>query len=149
MLVWGLSKKVAQTIFAIANILTNSRVNSWMCVFAHFFSLGVVPSQFIEVSSIVAVLSLFLRHDIARCYFVYFLIILHYRDEHPRVRYAACNALGQMSTDFQPNLQKAYHDTVSAYSRTSITAFSYMMHWAYRLGGVLMVTTKSSALKPT
>ena len=66
-----------------------------------------------EVLSFGAFLSLFLRHEIARCYFVYFLIILHDRDEHPRVRYAACNALGQMSTDFQPNLQKAYHETVS------------------------------------
>ncbi|KAF6021838.1 hypothetical protein EB796_019853 [Bugula neritina] len=34
------------------------------------------------------------------------------RDPHPRVRYAACNALGQMSTDFQPNLQKKFHQTV-------------------------------------
>ena len=79
---------------------------------------------------------------------VHFLIILHYRDEHPRVRYAACNALGQMSTDFQPNLQKAYHETVSTYSRIYITAFSYMMTWVYRVRGVWMVTTKSSAPKP-
>ena len=35
------------------------------------------------------------------------------KDSHPRVRYAACNALGQMSTDFQPNLQKKYHQLVS------------------------------------
>lgn len=33
-------------------------------------------------------------------------------DEHPRVRYAACNAIGQMSTDFGPNFQKKFHDKV-------------------------------------
>lgn len=33
-------------------------------------------------------------------------------DEHPRVRYAACNALGQMSTDFAPTLQKKCHEKV-------------------------------------
>jgi importin-5 len=30
-------------------------------------------------------------------------------DSHARVRYAACNALGQMSTDFSPKLQKQHH----------------------------------------
>ncbi|RUS70137.1 hypothetical protein EGW08_022100 [Elysia chlorotica] len=30
-------------------------------------------------------------------------------DQHPRVRYAACNALGQLCTDFGPNCQKKYH----------------------------------------
>ena len=29
--------------------------------------------------------------------------------QHARVRYAACNALGQMSTDFAPTLQKKAH----------------------------------------
>ncbi|VDN02262.1 unnamed protein product [Thelazia callipaeda] len=33
-------------------------------------------------------------------------------DSHPRVRYAACNALGQMSTDFSPTLQKKCHEKV-------------------------------------
>ncbi|CAG8478858.1 3893_t:CDS:10 [Diversispora eburnea] len=33
-------------------------------------------------------------------------------DPHPRVRYAACNAIGQMSTDFQDSLQKKYHHNV-------------------------------------
>lgn len=32
------------------------------------------------------------------------------RDSHPRVRYAACNALGQMCTDFAPTMQKQFHD---------------------------------------
>ncbi|GMR32385.1 hypothetical protein PMAYCL1PPCAC_02580 [Pristionchus mayeri] len=34
------------------------------------------------------------------------------KDPHPRVRYAACNALGQMSSDFAPTLQKRCHDNV-------------------------------------
>ncbi|XP_064638859.1 importin-5-like [Lineus longissimus] len=33
-------------------------------------------------------------------------------DPHPRVRYACCNALGQMSTDFGPMLQKNFHAKV-------------------------------------
>ncbi|CAG5136843.1 unnamed protein product [Candidula unifasciata] len=31
-------------------------------------------------------------------------------DPHPRVRYAACNALGQLCTDFGPNCQKKFHN---------------------------------------
>ncbi|XP_018786475.1 PREDICTED: importin-5 isoform X1 [Bactrocera latifrons] len=34
------------------------------------------------------------------------------RDPHPRVRYAACNAIGQMSTDFAPTFEKKFHDQV-------------------------------------
>ncbi|KAK9870587.1 hypothetical protein WA026_008150 [Henosepilachna vigintioctopunctata] len=34
------------------------------------------------------------------------------QDPHPRVRYAACNAIGQMSTDFAPVFQKEFHSTV-------------------------------------
>uniref|UniRef100_A0A0K8TSJ3 Putative karyopherin importin beta 3 n=1 Tax=Tabanus bromius TaxID=304241 RepID=A0A0K8TSJ3_TABBR len=34
------------------------------------------------------------------------------RDPHPRVRYAACNAIGQMSTDFAPIFEKKFHDQV-------------------------------------
>ena len=34
------------------------------------------------------------------------------RDPHPRVRYATCNAIGQMSTDFTPIFQKKFHDKV-------------------------------------
>ncbi|CAD6187749.1 unnamed protein product [Caenorhabditis auriculariae] len=35
-------------------------------------------------------------------------------DEHPRVRYSACNALGLMSSDFCPTLQKKCHKDVIA-----------------------------------
>lgn len=33
-------------------------------------------------------------------------------DEHPRVRFACCNALGQMATDFSPIFQKKMHAKV-------------------------------------
>lgn len=33
-------------------------------------------------------------------------------DPHPRVRFACCNALGQMSTDFKPVFEKKFHDKV-------------------------------------
>lgn len=34
------------------------------------------------------------------------------KDPHPRVRYAACNCIGQMATDFAPSFQKKYHTKV-------------------------------------
>lgn len=39
-------------------------------------------------------------------------IIPFLNDSHPRVRYAACNALGQMSTDFCPNFEEMFHSKV-------------------------------------
>ncbi|KAL2828730.1 armadillo-type protein [Aspergillus cavernicola] len=40
------------------------------------------------------------------------LVIPALRDPHPRVRYAGCNALGQMSTDFAGTMQEKYHSVV-------------------------------------
>ncbi|KAL1844076.1 hypothetical protein VTJ49DRAFT_4928 [Mycothermus thermophilus] len=40
------------------------------------------------------------------------LVVPALKDPHPRVRWAGCNALGQMSTDFAPTMQKQYYDTV-------------------------------------
>ncbi|XP_053719016.1 importin-5 [Synchiropus splendidus] len=40
------------------------------------------------------------------------LVLIFCSDPHPRVRYAACNAIGQMSTDFAPTFQKKFHDKV-------------------------------------
>lgn len=40
------------------------------------------------------------------------LVIPALNDPHPRVRWAGCNALGQMSTDFAPTIQKDYYDPV-------------------------------------
>ncbi|KAK3305552.1 armadillo-type protein [Chaetomium strumarium] len=40
------------------------------------------------------------------------LVVPALKDPHPRVRWAGCNALGQMSTDFAPTMQREYYDTV-------------------------------------
>lgn len=40
------------------------------------------------------------------------LVVPALRDSHPRVRWAGCNALGQMSTDFAPTMQKEYYDVI-------------------------------------
>jgi len=40
------------------------------------------------------------------------LVVPSLRDPHPRVRFAACNALGQMSTDFAGPMQEKYHQIV-------------------------------------
>lgn len=40
------------------------------------------------------------------------LVVPALRDPHPRVRWAGCNALGQMSTDFAGTMQEKYHQIV-------------------------------------
>ncbi|KAF9969006.1 hypothetical protein BGZ65_012375, partial [Modicella reniformis] len=40
------------------------------------------------------------------------MVLPFLRDPHPRVRYAACNAIGQMSTDFAGPMQKNHHAVV-------------------------------------
>ena len=42
-------------------------------------------------------------------------VLPYVQDQHHRVRYAACNALGQMANDFAPKLQNKFHDKVCAY----------------------------------
>lgn len=32
--------------------------------------------------------------------------------QHPRVRYAACNAIGQISTDFAPDFQTKFYSSI-------------------------------------
>lgn len=39
-------------------------------------------------------------------------VLKYLMDPHPRVRYAACNAIGQMATDFAPSFEKKYHEQV-------------------------------------
>jgi len=39
-------------------------------------------------------------------------LIPFFRDPHPRVRWAACNAAGQMSTDFGPVFQAMFHSSI-------------------------------------
>ncbi|KAI2634576.1 armadillo-type protein [Xylaria nigripes] len=40
------------------------------------------------------------------------LVVPALKDSHPRVRWAGCQALGQMSTDFAPTMQKDYYDVI-------------------------------------
>src|SRR6201994_189027 len=40
------------------------------------------------------------------------LVLPALRDPHPRVRWAGCNAVGQMSTDFAGTMQEKYHAIV-------------------------------------
>ncbi|KFA65338.1 hypothetical protein S40285_07161 [Stachybotrys chlorohalonatus IBT 40285] len=40
------------------------------------------------------------------------LVIPALSDPHPRVRWAGCNALGQMSTDFAPKMQSDFYDRI-------------------------------------
>lgn len=40
------------------------------------------------------------------------LVVPALKDPHPRVRWAGCQALGQMSTDFAPTMQKDYYDII-------------------------------------
>ena len=40
------------------------------------------------------------------------LVVPALNDAHPRVRWAGCNALGQMSTDFKGTMQTKYHQVV-------------------------------------
>lgn len=40
------------------------------------------------------------------------VVLKFLRDPHPRVRYATCNAIGQMCTDFQPVFEKRFHERV-------------------------------------
>jgi importin-5 len=40
------------------------------------------------------------------------LVVPTLKDPHPRVRFAGCNALGQMSTDFAGPMQEKYHSQV-------------------------------------
>lgn len=40
------------------------------------------------------------------------MVLGSFRDPHPRVRWAAINTIGQLSTDLGPDLQVQYHQQV-------------------------------------
>ena len=40
------------------------------------------------------------------------MILNSFKDDHPRVRWAAINAIGQLSTDLGPDLQVQHHHVV-------------------------------------
>ena len=52
------------------------------------------------------------------------LVVPALKDPHPRVRWAGCNALGQMSTDFAPNACSAASAMVAIVERAC--------SWTYR-----------------
>ena len=54
------------------------------------------------------------------------------QDSHHRVRYAACNALGQMANDFPPTLQKKHHDKVGKCVRLLVVVF-FTLYFVLRL----------------
>ena len=43
---------------------------------------------------------------------IWWLNLFNVSLKHPRVRYAACNCIGQMATDFAPTFQKKFHTKV-------------------------------------
>lgn len=51
-------------------------------------------------------------------------IIPYLNDPHPRVRYAVCNTIGQMSTDFAPIIEKLHHAKLVPALLTAITDVS-------------------------
>ena len=40
------------------------------------------------------------------------MVLQHFQDPHPRVKWAAINTIGQMATDFGPELQTDHHNSV-------------------------------------
>ena len=40
------------------------------------------------------------------------MILPFFQDPHPRVRWAACNTIGQMCSDFQPDIQNLFHEPI-------------------------------------
>jgi importin-5 len=40
------------------------------------------------------------------------MILPFFQDPHPRVRWAACNTIGQMCSDFSPDLQNLFHEPI-------------------------------------
>ena len=52
------------------------------------------------------------------------MITTNFSDPHPRVRWAAINTVGQMSTDFGPGLQTKLHATVLTLTLTLTLALT-------------------------
>ena len=55
-------------------------------------------------------------------------VLPYIQDQHHRVRYAACNALGQMANDFAPKLQNKFHDKVYTYYICAMFQFLLLIH---------------------
>lgn len=51
------------------------------------------------------------------------MVLNSFQDPHPRVRWAAINAIGQLSTDLGPDLQVQYHQRVLPALATAMDDF--------------------------
>ncbi|ORZ27705.1 importin subunit beta-3, partial [Lobosporangium transversale] len=61
------------------------------------------------VSSIAEGCARIMERELAK---VLHMVVPFLKDSHPRVRYAACHAIGQMATDFKGTMQKNHHALV-------------------------------------
>lgn len=70
-------------------------------------SAGCIPFQvaFSNMSLLMQVMVQNLEHVVS-------MVLNSFQDPHPRVRWAAINAVGQLSTDLGPKLQEKYHKQV-------------------------------------
>jgi len=77
-------------------------------------------------------------------------IIPFLTDSHPRVRYAACNALGQMATDFSPLFENNYHSKVVPALVTLLDDYNnprVQAHSGAALGTVLWLKNNTIVMK--
>lgn len=76
---------------------------------SHFMypSAGCIPFQ-VAFSN----MSLLMQVMVQNLEQVVSMVLNSFQDPHPRVRWAAINAVGQLSTDLGPKLQEKYHQLV-------------------------------------
>ncbi|KAJ7980581.1 importin-5 [Quillaja saponaria] len=65
------------------------------------------------------------------------MVLNSFQDQHPRVRWAAINAIGQLSTDLGPDLQVQYHQTVLPALAASMDDFQNPRVQAHAASAVL------------
>jgi importin-5 len=66
-------------------------------------------ASLMAISSIAEGCEKYMKAELSR---ILDMILPHLQDPHPRVRWAVCNAVGQLSTDLAPTIQKQYHERV-------------------------------------
>jgi importin-5 len=73
------------------------------------------------------------------------VVLPHLQDPHPRVRHAACNAIGQMCTDFAPHIQNKFHARILPALISVLDDSSFLRVQTY--GAAAMVNFSESAKK--
>ncbi|PVU97624.1 hypothetical protein BB561_000436 [Smittium simulii] len=78
------------------------------------------------------------------------LICQYFKDAHPRVRYAACHALGQLSTDFSPTIQEKYHSLILQHLIPAMDDVQYPRVQAHAAAAMINFTeeTRKSIIEP-